>query len=77
MLKKLLAIMALSTLGITSIAGAQTDKVLVCHQTSSETNPVVLISISDNAVQAHLDHGDTLLPEGATDCSDNGGPFPE
>ena len=34
------------------------DKVDVCHLTSSETNERVLISVNDNAWDAHYDHGD-------------------
>jgi hypothetical protein len=78
MIKKLsvIAIGVLGTAGVAGLVNAKADKVWVCHETSSINNPVVLISVSSNAVQAHLDHGDTLLPEGASDCS-GGGPVPE
>ena len=46
---------------------AQTDrparKVTICHATGSESNPYVEITISENALDAHLRHGDrTALP---------------
>ena len=40
--------------------GNNENKVDVCHVTGSETNPVVMISIPEAAVQAHIDHGDYL-----------------
>jgi|SRR6516165_9960954 len=36
------------------------SKVLVCHRTHSKKKPFHTISISPNAVKAHLAHGDTL-----------------
>ena len=41
-------------------------KTTICHQTSSETNPWVLISVSNNAIPAHKGHGDTLPGPGGT-----------
>ena len=36
-------------------AGGGADKVLLCHGTASVTNPYVLISVSENALQGHFD----------------------
>jgi hypothetical protein len=41
-------------------------KTTICHHTSSETNEWVLISVSNNAVPAHKEHGDTLPGPGGT-----------
>jgi hypothetical protein len=37
-------------------------KVTICHQTGSGTNPGVTITVSQNALPAHMRHGDTLGP---------------
>jgi hypothetical protein len=34
------------------------EKVIICHRTNSKKNPMVVIEVSVNALQAHLDHGD-------------------
>ena len=76
--------LALVGAGLTASASAEpAGKVLTCHGTASETNPYVLISVSENALAGHFDgtapgHGprnnpDFLLPEGATECGDGPG----
>jgi hypothetical protein len=42
-------------------------KVTICHHTHSKKNPFVTIRVSQNALKAHLRHGDTVGPcSGAT-----------
>lgn len=38
------------------------EKVVICHHTHSATNPRVTITVSQNALPAHLEHGDTIGP---------------
>jgi len=59
----------LSFLGVVGVAQAEAVKSYVCHYTDSETNEVVLIEVSENAVPTLLDKGDILLPPDAIDCS--------
>ncbi len=37
-------------------------KVTICHRTGSSKNPFVTITVSENALDAHLAHGDTIGP---------------
>jgi hypothetical protein len=37
-------------------------KITICHHTGSRKNPTQTITVSENAVPAHLAHGDTLGP---------------
>ena len=37
-------------------------KVTICHHTGSTKNPTVTITVSANAVPAHLAHNDTIGP---------------
>jgi hypothetical protein len=37
-------------------------KITICHHTGSKKNPTQTITVSENAVPAHLAHGDTLGP---------------
>ena len=69
------ALFVLVTLGLMAGVGFANDssssesyeygggaKVTICHHTGSTTNPTVTITVSKNAVPAHLGHGDTLGP---------------
>jgi hypothetical protein len=38
------------------------ENVTICHRTESSKKPDVTITVSENAVDAHLAHGDTLGP---------------
>ncbi|MDQ5867741.1 MAG: hypothetical protein M3390_18755, partial [Chloroflexota bacterium] len=45
-------------------------KINICHATGSETNPYVLIEISESAIPAHQDHqeGEDIIPAPAEGC---------
>lgn len=71
MIKKLLMVSALSLAMVSSVSAAG-SKVLLCHSTNSATNPTVMISVSENAVEAQLAQGSTLprqLPDGSYTCT--------
>jgi hypothetical protein len=65
------AVLVLGGFGFrTSAANAEYEyqgKVTICHHTGSQKNPQVTITISANALDAHLAHGDTIGP-----CPDGG-----
>lgn len=54
---------------------AAADKVFICHNTGSETNPQVLIEVSVNAIPAHEAHDDLIGVDVSSDpfnCGDCG-----
>ena len=52
-----------------NMTSAASSKVSLCHKTSSSKNPFVIISVSDNAQAAHMNHGDVLLDSNG-ECHD-------
>ena len=55
MKKFLVAAVAVAAMAASSAMGAPAEKVWVCHNTGSETNPVVLVYVSVNATKmGHL-----------------------
>ncbi len=48
--------------GTTGTTTTSSDrKVTLCHKTGSKSNPWVKISVSKNAVKAHVNHGDVAV----------------
>jgi hypothetical protein len=74
----LASVVALAALMLAAApAFAQTDRVLVCHKDDGEGNPRFTLEIDDDALDAHLAHGDTEGPceddvDGDDDNGDNG-----
>ena len=56
-MKRLVLALLLAVVGAAAAITAQ-DKVDICHRTNG-TNEFVVISISVNALDKHLEHGDT------------------
>ena len=78
-MKKILAAGTIAFAIAPLMAGAANlSKVIVCHQTGSDTNQEVLIDISENALATHLASGDilgqTTDPTGACYLGSGGGP---
>lgn len=74
-----IATLALVAGGVVATAsGSQEDKIFICHGTASDSNPYVLIRVSQSALAGHFDgtapgHGhnnapDFLPGDDATDC---------
>jgi hypothetical protein len=56
-------------------AELQEHKVSICHKTGSDSNPWVQIEVSENALEAHMAHGDIngSCPSGSGGTSGGGG----
>ena len=53
------------------------EKIVVCHATGSESNPVVKITVSENALSGHANHVNDFLPNEFGECIiDDGGSGP-
>jgi len=50
-------------------AASRPGKVLVCHVTSSPSNPMNLLEVNASAAPGHLGHGDALAGTVGLDCS--------
>jgi hypothetical protein len=57
--------------GVDNNASALGEKITICHATGSATNPYVEITISVNAIPAHLAHqyGKDIIPAPAEGCN--------
>jgi ABC-type sugar transport system substrate-binding protein len=53
---------AVSPSGTPAVAAEYPKKVTICHKTGSRKNPFRTIVVSQNAVPAHLKHGDKMGP---------------
>lgn len=63
-----------AALGPAASPAAENEQVTICHRTHAEPNPWVEITVSEDAVPAHLEHGDFVVSSG-TPCpplDDNG-----
>lgn len=79
-MKRFLTYLASILIGSSAALGialaTQSEKVTICHATSSEENPWVRIVVSENAIGGHFEnpgtpkagHEDDILLEGEQDC---------
>jgi hypothetical protein len=59
-------------LGRPIVASAKEDKVVICHMPPGNPGNAHTITVSSNALMAHLAHGDTMGP-----CGGGGGGGPQ